>query len=99
MTKREYLLTKLAEECVEIAQRCHKAQIFGLHEKQKGQKLTNSQRIRGELNDLMGIALMCVDEGILEQQSLDDYIRERDAKIAKVKKYMKYSRKLGCLSK
>jgi len=34
MNRMEHLLAVLAEECAEVAQRCSKAQRFGMHQKQ-----------------------------------------------------------------
>lgn len=63
MNRTEYLLTVVAEECAEVAQRAAKAARFGLdqiqvdpHENPDG--LTNRERIVGEYNDLIGTLQM-----------------------------------------
>lgn len=58
MTRDEHLLTILAEECAEVAQRCSKALRFGIDEVQPGQGLDNRRRIEKEFNDLLGVYLM-----------------------------------------
>lgn len=58
MTREEHLLTILAEECSEVAQRCSKALRFGLDEVQPGQTLNNCERINQELSDLMTVVHM-----------------------------------------
>jgi hypothetical protein len=95
MTKREYLLIKLAEECNEVAQRCTKALTFGLYEVQEGQELNNQQRIEYELNDLLGMIDICKNEGILDREfeSSDAIIK----KTRKVEQFMEYSKRQGVL--
>lgn len=58
MTKREYLLVCLMEECAEVAQRASKALRFGLDEVQQGKDLSNEQLIVEELRDLEVTRLM-----------------------------------------
>lgn len=55
MNKTQYLLAKLAEESVEVAQRALKAQVFGVEEVQPGQALDNTQRLIGEFTDLVAV--------------------------------------------
>jgi len=55
MTKEEHLLTCLAEECAEVAQRVSKALRFGTTEIQQGQPLDNAARIMSEINDLIAV--------------------------------------------
>ena len=54
LTNRDYLLTKLMEECGEIIQRAAKIQRFGLEEIQDGHSENNQQRLQAELTDLAG---------------------------------------------
>lgn len=96
MNRIEYLLTKLGEECVEVAQRCSKAACFGVDEMQPLQGYTNGERIMHELEDVRVILHMLQEEGVLPLASLDE---ERFAvKRAKVEKYMEYSRQRGALT-
>ena len=93
MTRQQLLLTQLAEECMEVAQRASKAIRFGIDEIQPGQELTNVERLRLEFSDLMAICDMLFYEGInlsVEQSLID-------AKQAKVEKFLEYSRSLGVL--
>lgn len=84
MTKDQHLLTILAEECAEVAQRAAKAIRFGLEEVQPGQLLSNRQRLEHELADLHTVAhMLSLNVGV----SLE--------KAEKVEHFMSYSRELG----
>lgn len=98
MNKQEYLLSKLAEECCEVAQRCHKAQTFGLEEIQPGQELNNAQRIFQEYSDLVETYDICIKEGVLPLFDYDQHNKYRGAKNIKLIKFADYSREKGCLS-
>lgn len=95
MTRQEHLLTCLAEECMEVAQRITKTLRFGLTEIQQGQNLNNSERILSEFRDLLAVAQICNDEGILPPV----YVRQSDVdmKRHKIERYMEISRKQGVL--
>lgn len=95
MNKNEYLLSKLAEECNEVAQQCHKSQCFGLEEIQEDQTLTNSQRISNEYADLVSVFMMCLDEKIIPPDP--EFHLKVAAKKEKVLKYMEYSKEKRCL--
>jgi NTP pyrophosphatase (non-canonical NTP hydrolase) len=85
----------VAEEAVEVAQRATKALRFGTEEVQPGQALSNLQRMRGELCDLLAAFEMVYDEAG-HQFGIDlDAIA---AKKAKVEKFLAYSRELGTLT-
>lgn len=89
MTREQHLLTVLAEECAEVAQRAAKAARFGMDEVQPGQDLNNKQRIEQELGDLLGVADMLwlrPDE------------KARAAKPGRVERYMNLSRERGLVS-
>lgn len=97
MTKEQHLLTILAEECVEVAQRVTKALRFGLDETQPGSGATNAERIMDELVDVRVILLMLQEIGTLpEANSSQDVV---DKKKAKVNKYISYSEELGLIEK
>lgn len=89
MNRTEYLLTCLAEECAEVAQRASKAIRFGLTEIQPGQSEDNTRRIEKEYAELIAVADL-----------LKLNVSESDiaAKKEKLKKYMDYSRKIGTLT-
>jgi hypothetical protein len=95
MNRKEHLLTIMAEECVETAQRASKALRFGLEEVQEGQDLTNAERIVYEFNDLYAIMELLRREGHIPRV-LD--LGAIDLKMRKVEKWLKYSEEKGTLS-
>lgn len=98
MDRREHLLTCLAEECTEVGQRVAKALRFGLDEIQSGQPLTNRQRIAEEYRDLVAVANILVEEGILAVHEMAVRQKDVDAKRAKIERFMAISRREGVLS-
>jgi NTP pyrophosphatase (non-canonical NTP hydrolase) len=96
MNRSEHLLSCLAEECAEVAQRVSKALRFGLQEIQPGQSLTNAERIEQELSDLIAVAAMLNEEDILDMDGLDSEAVDR--KQAKVEKFMVYAVEQGALT-
>jgi hypothetical protein len=98
MTKEEYLLLCLAEECAEVSQRIFKALRFGLDEIQESnpeETKNNRQRISYEFNDLVTISELIED--LHEDYDFADQA-QRERKLAKLDRYMKYSAKLGILT-
>ena len=95
MNRTEHLLSCLAEECAEVAQRVSKALRFGLDEVQPGQPHTNAQRIGQEFNDLLAVVEMLEEEGTLERPT-DTHAIER--KKAKVLSFMEYAEQCGTLT-
>lgn len=93
MKKTEHLLTILAEECAEVAQRCSKALRFGLDEVQPGQEKTNGQRIADEMQDLSAAWQMLRDREKLPYLNFISI----DEKKAKVKRFLEYSERCGTL--
>lgn len=98
MTRKQYLLLKLAEECTEVAQRCSKQIQFGKDEIQQGQDLTNGQRLLFEVIDLATIANLLQDEEEIPQISKIAREAMREAKVTKIMKYLLYSQKLGTVT-
>ena len=96
MNLEQFLLTKLAEECVEVAQRALKAQQFGMLEKQPGQDKTNSERLEEEFTDLIVVWSLVNDVSGLD--FLPDP-NKMGAKMAKIDKYLKYSQDLGLVER
>ena len=98
MNKTEYLLTCLSEECAEISQRASKAIRFGLAEKQVGQEMDNASRLCEEVVDLLCV-LELVDKHCPELRNANDFDPDkcREVKLAKLEKYMAYSRAQGTL--
>ena len=66
MTRKDYLLIVLQEECVETAQRVSKALRFKPEEIQEGQDLTNAERIVYEFNDIVAVMELLQEEGIID---------------------------------
>jgi len=93
MTRQQYLLTKLAEECSEVAQRALKAAHFGPGEIQPGQPMTNAERLHQEFCDLIGVAYMLTHEFGIELLRWSH--AEIEAKRIKVDKYMALAQSLG----
>jgi NTP pyrophosphatase (non-canonical NTP hydrolase) len=92
MNREEHLLSCLAEECAEVAQRVSKALRFGLREVQPGQDLNNRERIELELGDLIAVVGFLVREGTIEPPEAD-----YDGKRAKIERFMAISREQGVL--
>lgn len=95
MTRVEMLLTILAEECMETAQRASKAIRFGLNEVQEGQGLDNAQRIIYEFNDIVGTMEMLSGEKHIPYHV--DAVAAGLKKI-KIEKLLTYSFQQGALS-
>ncbi len=95
MNLTQYLLTKLAEECAEIAQRASKANLFGICEVQPGQPLDNAAQIMDELTGLQVIVESLRERGALPAASFDPTAFA--AKRAKVLRYTGYSAQCGVL--
>jgi NTP pyrophosphatase (non-canonical NTP hydrolase) len=98
MNRTDHLLIRLAEECGEVVQRVSKALVFGLAEKQEGQLLTNEERLKGEVIDVIAVLSMLIDAGldIMPKADYEDAARVV-AKRDRVEKYLEYSRKQGRL--
>ncbi len=95
MTKLQFLLTKLAEECNEVAQMALKSQQFGLTEKRDVDGPDNKARLHAELNDLNAIVWM------LNSEFGFGYLPNKKALLAKgskVEKYLGYSILLGMVN-
>lgn len=97
MNRSEYLLTCLAEECAEVAQRVSKALRFGLDEIQPGQPLNNRERVGEELLDLVCVAAILRDERVLDWPAIVS-VEETAAKRDKIERFMAISRREGTLT-
>jgi NTP pyrophosphatase (non-canonical NTP hydrolase) len=103
----QFLLTKLAEECTEVAQRALKQIQFGAEESQATNVInagramtdemrkTNAQRLRGEINDLLAIIDFLTFCGEIPSVSPIELVKIKNAKWDKIEKYKEYSRTLG----
>lgn len=103
MNKIEHLLECLAEEGGEVAKECHKANRFGLDDQltvnpygpRGTEGPTNRQKLIDELNDLLGVARLLVDEGVIPHgwQNESAQLRKKD----KVRSFMYYAQRVGAL--
>lgn len=97
LTKTEYLLDVLMEECAEVIQRASKAIRFGLHEVQPGQTKDNSQRLVEEYCNLL-----ITFEGLVQEASIycegNIFAELTTAKKVKLAEFMNYSQQLGILT-
>lgn len=95
MTKMQYLLSKLAEECSELAQIALKAQQFGMDEfyAKMVPKIDNKGRMKKEFNDVMATI-----NQINKELDMNFLMPENDliySKIKKIDKYLSYSQLCG----
>lgn len=97
MNRKEHLLTILAEECVETAQRATKALRFGINEIQEGQNQDNAERIVYEFNDLFAVMNMLVEEGYIKNDEKLLNAEALERKKQRVEKYLLVSKKQGTL--
>jgi hypothetical protein len=95
MNRTAHLLTILAEECAEVAQRAHKAARFGLSEIQRGQEFTNSERIMHEVAHITAALRMLQSEDALTVP--EDFEDRVGLKMVNVDHYLGYSRECGTL--
>lgn len=98
MNRTEHLLTCLAEECAEVAQRVSKALRFGLDEVQPGQAQSNAERISDEIVDVISVASILAAEGVLPQLLVSDLFDAEQHKLEKIERFMAISREQGVLS-
>ena len=107
MTKQEYLLTCLMEECAEVIKAASKILRFGtsgryyVNKDQEDEywydEANNIPRLIEELSDVVAIRCILVDEGILPEISWDNTLDAIKKKTERVKHFMEYSRQQGTL--
>jgi len=97
MTKQQYLLVKLAEECSELTKRATKMICFGNDEKYKDNE-PNYKRLIDEYNDVVATIKLLKIEGVFKE--IDDLIDPEKIrlKMEKVERYMKLSKERGLLN-
>lgn len=93
MTKTEYLLSCLIEECSEVQKASTKALRFGLDDKYKDYD-TPLEQLCAECVDVLAIIKMLQNEGVLPELNIDDGIQK---KIDRVNKYIDYSKNRNIL--
>jgi hypothetical protein len=97
LTKAQYLLMKLAEECAEVAQRCSKQSQFGPDEKQRDQEKTNAERLQAELLDLCSVWKLLEEMGEIPHLVEGQIEWAFAAKKIKMQKYLDLSWENGTL--
>lgn len=97
MNRTEHLLSILAEECAEVAQRASKALRFGLREIQPGQPYTNAERMYREFYDLAAMFEMLEEGGSIGRPSAETRDEHVNGKKAKVEKFLELSFECGTL--
>ena len=91
MTKTEYLMTCIIEECSEIQKEVCKGLRFGFDDINPATNETNLTAIKHELNDLLAVVEM-IDE-LKDFKSEGLIIRKQE----KLKHWMEYSKEKGLL--
>lgn len=95
MNRTQHLLSKLAEECAEVAQIAIKTALFGMDDIWDSFTITNRQRIHAELNDLMSIIDMLNNEaGLSFTRDENDISLKKE----RVNFFAEYSKKRGLLN-
>jgi hypothetical protein len=99
MTKQEYTLTCLQEECAEVIQIISKIKRFGADSfhPDDPEKVTNAENLAREIMDLMAVIQMVGAEGVLPEITPREAGESIQRKIDKVEFYMKASRAIGIL--
>lgn len=92
MTETEHLLTCLMEECSEVIKNTSKCLRFGLDDADpfKNQPVSNAKTVALELTDLVAVAQMLVERGVIPPYERLDGIMQKKAKVMKM---MDYARK------
>jgi hypothetical protein len=97
LTKEQYLLTVVMEECAEVAQRASKAIRFGLQEKQPGQPFTNAQRLVNEVIDLYETLDVLFEDGSISMPDGEEFEVQRASRREKMTRYMERAQREGVL--
>lgn len=90
------LLIKLMEECSEVSQACAKGLRFGLYDKCDEASINNQSYIMNELKDVMAcMELMFQRDYLPRPTDIEVFGNEIDTRIARIHKYLDYSKNLG----
>lgn len=95
MNSREYLLTQLASECVELSQEAMKSLQFGLANRKPGTNFSNEDRLIEEYIDVIGTFQLLIDLGIIHFPIDGSVQRGVDLKIKKINFYLDLAKKEG----
>ena len=96
MTREEHLLTIVAEECAEVAQRATKGLRFGLTDPagtQEGE-LSNKERLLQEYGDLIAVMRMLFPEEFSHITPTEYQLK----KVERIEKYLILSKQIGKLN-
>jgi len=96
MKKGDWLLICLNKECSEIIKATDKALHFGLANGYPGDAVTNLNKIKIEINDMLAVCELLNDAGIFPDGFLDSNMI--DKKKEKVLYYMEVAKQLGTLN-
>ena len=96
MNLEQMLLIKLMEECSEVAQACAKGLRFGLYDKCDEASVSNQTYIMNELKDVTACMELMFRRGYLARPTdMEVYGSEIESRIARISKYLDYSKNLG----
>lgn len=84
MTNLQYLLSRLSEECIEVAHAALKASQFGLDSQDPRTGETIQEKLESELNDLEGVLALLRQETEFDFKSCSQRITD---KIIRLKKH------------
>lgn len=89
ISKQDYFLLKLAEECAEVSQMVSKCIRFGLNNTKPGEDMTNRERLIDEIEDIEATLHVLKAQEILHTKELNP------KKISRVYKYYEVSKEKG----
>lgn len=97
MNLKQLLLIKLMEECAEVQHACAKALRFGTKDSEICDSGTNLDRLKEEILDLLAVLEMLDEHKVLEYPAFDFRDTKLADRVARINKYMQYSKELGIL--
>jgi translation elongation factor EF-G len=100
VTLEDHILTMIAEECAEVAQRATKILRFGMSEVQPGHDMNNAARLMQEFADLATVVRKLANNNAVfskEYKNYEQTERWAEQKGKKIKKFLEYSRQQGRL--
>lgn len=97
MTKAEYLLTCLIEECAEVQQDVTKSIRFGLADRYPADAPTNQEKLMVEILHVLAVVELLEQDEVLDAVDADLYNKILEDKKKKTKRWMRYSRECGTL--
>lgn len=96
MTKGEYLLVCVVEECAEVQKEAMKCLRFGMDNCLSSDAPANKQLLLTEMMDLVAVIDMLSSEFPTMRETEDEVVEKFiQEKKAKVEKFMEYSRSIG----